>query len=146
MGFHKGRSQFRAEFWLEFLVGILDGVLVGISDAKSTFDVFLAPPPSSAISFHIGRKIYNMITKNATNHANIFSFQLKIPRFGFERHVMMQLVHTSCQKPHLHHKLVPKRYLLLLNLPLTHVFICLHEWQTVCNGTFFLLLLVAARV
>ena len=68
---------------------------------------------------------------------------LKILFFRFEGHVMMKLVHISCQKPHLHSKLVPNDYLVQWNPPLTAVIVFVHGWQSICNG-FLGLLLVRA--
>ena len=67
-----------------------------------------------------------MITKNDANHPNIFVSHSKIACFVFERHVMMKLVHTSCQEPHLHSKLVPNYYPFLFKLPLTPAIIVVH--------------------
>ena len=85
-----------------------------------------------------------MITKTDVNDANIFVSHSKIVCFVFERLVMMKLVHTSCQKPHLHSKLVPNYYLFLCKLPLTPAIIFVHGRQSIYNRRFVWLLLVAA--
>ena len=107
---------------------------------KIACNVFPSLGISTAIARHVGWKVYIVITNNAGNHATIFGENLNIPWFGFQRHVMMQLVDTSCQKAYLPHKLVPKGYLFLCNLPLKRVIEFVNGWQSFCNGTFLWLL------
>ena len=49
-----------------------------------------------------------MITNNAGNHATIFGYYLKIPCVRFGGHLMMQPVHSSCQKNKFAFKIGPQ--------------------------------------
>ena len=81
-GFRKGSSQLRFEFRLEFRLGF--GRDFG---RKIASDCFASLGILGVIAWHVGWKIYSIITRNAGNHAKVFGSNFKIPCFAFERHV-----------------------------------------------------------
>ena len=72
VGFRKGRSQLRLDSQLRFGSG---------PRSENFFRRFSIP---RAIAWHLGWKVYNMITKNAGNQATIFWCRSKILCFTFE--------------------------------------------------------------